>query len=69
MMMHINGPERKDISLRCCMTGTDEMFDYVRETKKEMEEKKGRMEGKREEEVVGGGKGKEFDFDLSYYQQ
>lgn len=44
-MMHINGSKRK-IPPRCCMTGTDEMFDSIGETEKEVEvEIKGREEG------------------------
>lgn len=47
MMMHINGSERKDISLQLCMTETEEMFDSVRETKEEMEGIKEMTEGER----------------------
>lgn len=45
-MMHINGPERKDIPLRCCISQTNDMFGSVAESKKEKE--RGRLKGRAE---------------------
>lgn len=54
MMIHINGPERKDISLRCCVTETGEMFDSAKRNKEvdggeKQEGARGRGEGGGEE--------------------